>query len=206
MYLIKDKNNRFIKRTIDNQITFTNSESLADVFPSEREANDYIRKSFTKKNRKNYKAVWHDINPISEPTAKQPSDTDKSDDTYTLGIKGFDEVISTHLNPEIEKHARKLQEYDGMILDIRHWLRDEKTKLNVCQGYKVMKRLQDIERARAACKKELQRVLLLREGVNKACLDSVSFEYDEYKNRQLEDVWTFIFGEQSSANKNISED
>lgn len=79
-------------------------------------------------------------------------------------------------------------------------------KLNVCQGYKVMKRLQDIERARAACKKELQRVMLLREGVNKACLDSVSFEYDEYKNRQIEDVWTFIFGEQSSADKIISED
>lgn len=118
-----------------------------------------------------------------------------------LSIKGFDEVITTHLTPEIEKYLQKLQEYDGMILDIRHWLRNENTKLNVCQGYKAVKRLQDIERARSACKKELQRVLLLRKAVNKACQDSLSFEYDEYKNRQIEDVRAFIFEEQDAPNK-----
>ena len=201
MYLIKDKNNRFIKKTIDNQITFTNSESLADAFPSEREANDVIRKIFTKKNRKNYKAVWRDINPVPESTIGKQQNDESSDDTYMLSIKGFDEVISTHLTPEIEKHLQKLQEYDGMILDIRHWLRDENTKLNVCQGYKAVKRLQDIERARAACKKELQRVLLLRKAVNRACQDSVNFEYDEYKKRQIQDVRAFIFEEQNTQNK-----
>ena len=108
MYLIKDKNNRFIKKTIDNQITFTNSESLADAFPSEREANDVIRKIFTKKNRKNYKAVWRDINPVPESTIGKQQNDESSDDTYMLSIKGFDEVISTHLTPEIEKHLHKL--------------------------------------------------------------------------------------------------
>ena len=54
MYLIQDTNNRFIKKTTNNQITDTYSESLADVFPSEREANDYIRKMFSKKARKKY--------------------------------------------------------------------------------------------------------------------------------------------------------
>ena len=201
MYIIKDKNNRFIKKTIDNQITFTNNESLADAFSSEREANDVIRKTFTKKNRKNYKAVWCDINPVPESTIGQQQNNESSDNTYMLSIKGFDEVITTHLTPEIEKHLQKLQEYDGMILDIRHWLRNENTKLNVCQGYKAVKRLQDIERARSACKKELQRVLLLRKAVNKACQDSLSFEYDEYKNRQIEDVRAFIFEEQDAPNK-----
>ena len=110
MYLIKDKNNRFIKKTIDNQITFTNSESLADAFPSEREANDVIRKIFTKKNRKNYKAVWRDINPVPESTIGKQQNDESSDDTYMLSIKGFDEVISTHLTPEIEKHLQKLQD------------------------------------------------------------------------------------------------
>ena len=84
-----------------------------------------------------------------------------------------------------------------MILDIRHWLRDENTKLNVCQGYQVVKRLQDIERERAACKKELQRVTMLRDAVKKACRESVSFEYNEYKNREIEDVRAFIFEDSS---------
>ena len=53
MYLVQDTHNRFLKRNADNKITFTNSESLADMFPSEREANDYIRKTFGKKARKN---------------------------------------------------------------------------------------------------------------------------------------------------------
>ncbi len=51
MYRIQDSNNRFIKKTVDNKITFTYSESLADIFPSEREANDFLRKMFNKKAR-----------------------------------------------------------------------------------------------------------------------------------------------------------
>lgn len=195
MYLIRDKSNRYLKRTADGKITFTNSESLADVFPSEREANDYIRKAFTKKSRKFYKAVWRDTDSLSEPIINQPSNTVENSAGYKQSIESFDKSISTYLNPEIEKYYQKLQVYDGMILDIRHWLRDDSTKLNVCQGYQVAKRLQDIERDRAACKKELQRVTLLRGAVQKACHDSESFEYDEYKNRQIEDVRAFIFTE-----------
>ena len=44
MYRIQDSNNRFIKKTVDNKITFTYSKSLADIFPSEREANDFLSK------------------------------------------------------------------------------------------------------------------------------------------------------------------
>ena len=195
MYLIRDKSNRYLKRSADSKITFTNSESLADVFPSVREANDYIRKAFTKKNRKFYKAVWRDTDSLSKPILNQPSGAEETSDGYTQSIEIFDESISTYLNPEIEKFYQKLQVYDGMILDIRHWLRDENTRLNVCQGYQVAKRLQDIERDRAECKKELQRVTLLRGAVQKACQDSESFEYDDYKNRQIEDVRAFIFTE-----------
>ena len=195
MYLIRDKSSRYLKRTTDGKITFTNSESLADAFPSEREANDYIRKAFTKKNRKFYKAVWRDTDSLSEPIINQPSNTGDNTGGYRQSIESIGESISTYLSPEIEKFYQKLQVYDGMILDIRHWLRDENTKLNVCQGYQVAKRLQDIERDRADCKKELQRVTLLRGAVQKACQDSESFEYDEYKNRQIKDVRAFIFTE-----------
>ena len=195
MYLIQDTNNRFIKKTTNNQITYTYSESLADVFPSECEANEFIRKMFSKKARKKYRAVKSENDSELELVPLKPDVAKESTVNLKSSIDSFNETIHTHLDPEIESYSKKLQEYDGMILDIRHWLRDENTKLNVCQGYQVVKKLQDIERARAACKKELQRVSALRNNVRKACQESVSFEYEDYKNRQIDDVRTFIFAD-----------
>ena len=195
MYLIQDTNNRFIKKTTNNQITYTYSESIADVFPSEREANDFIRKMFSRKARKKYRAVKSENDSELELVPLKPDVAKESTVNLKSSIDSFNETIHTHLDPEIESYSKKLQEYDGMILDIRHWLRDENTKLNVCQGYQVVKKIQDIERARETCKKELQRVTALRNAVRKACQESVSFEYEDYKNRQIDDVRTFIFAD-----------
>ena len=174
---------------------YTYSESIADVFPSEREANDFIRKMFSRKARKKYRAVKSENDSELELVPLKPDVAKESTVNLKSSIDSFNETIHAHLDPEIESYSKKLQEYDGMILDIRHWLRDENTKLNVCQGYQVVKKLQDIERARAACKKELQRVSALRNNVRKACQESVSFEYEDYKNRQIDDVRTFIFAD-----------
>ena len=195
MYLIQDTNNRFIKKTTNNQITYTYSESLADVFPSEREANDFIRKMFSKKARKKYRAVKSENDSELELVPLKPDVAKESTVNLKSSIDSFNETIHTHLDPEIESYSKKLQEYDGMILDIRHWLRNENTKLNVCQGYQVVKKIQDIERARETCKKELQRVTALRNAVRKACQESVSFDYEDYKNRQIDDVRAFIFSD-----------
>ena len=195
MYRIQDSNNRFIKKTVDNKITFTYSESLADIFPSEREANDFIRKMFSKKARKKYRAVKSENDSELELVPLKPDVAKESTVNLKSSIDSFNETIHTHLDPEIESYSKKLQEYDGMILDIRHWLRDENTKLNVCQGYQVVKKIQDIERARETCKKELQRVTALRNAVRKACQESVSFDYEDYKNRQIDDVRAFIFSD-----------
>ena len=180
---------------IDNKITYTYSESLADVFPSEREANDFIRKMFSKKARKKYRAVKSENDTAAEFIPLKPSSAEESTVKLKSSINSFDETIHAHLDPEIEKYSQELQKYDSMILDIRHWLRNENTKLNVCQGYQVVKKIQDIERARETCKKELQRVTALRNAVRKACQESVSFEYEDYKNRQIDDVRTFIFAD-----------
>ena len=195
MYRIQDSNNRFIKKTVDNKITFTYSESLADIFPSEREANDFIRKMFSKKARKKYRAVKSENDTAAELIPLKPSSAEESTANLKSSIDSFDETIHTQLDPEIEKYSQELQKYDGMILDIRHWLRNENTKLNVCQGYQVVKKIQDIERARETCKKELQRVTALRNAVRKACQESVSFDYEDYKNRQIDDVRAFIFSD-----------
>lgn len=194
MYLIKDRLSRYLKISIDNKITYTPNECLATPFPSEREATDFIRKAFKKKTRKNYRVVRCDNDFVSDLKIHQSSNEKGTDDKYAKGIQAFDEIVNTYLTPDIEKYTQQLQKYDGMILDIRHWLRDQNTKLNACQGYQAMKKLQDIERERAACKKELQRVAILRGNIRKACNKAENFEYEEYKYRQIEDVGVFIFG------------
>ena len=195
MYHIQDKNNRYLKITLDNKITFTTNESLANVFPSEREATDFIRKTFKKKTRRNYRAVNCDVGFVSDLSkAYQLVEKEKSADRYAKSIEGFERVIGTYLDPEIERYTQELQKFDGMILDIRHWLRDQNTKLNACQGYQAMKKLQDIERERAVCKKELQRVAILRGNIRKACNKAENFEYEEYKYRQIENMKEFLFG------------
>lgn len=194
MYLIADKLGNYLKITTDNKIVFTTNETLADTFNSEREATDFIRKAFPKKKRKNYKPKKCDSYIIcSSPQnmIDEPSLVDNFDNCIT----SFNTAIDTYLTPEIEQYTEELKKYDGMILDIRHYLRDENTKLNACQGYKVMSALQKIERKRAECKKELQRVSMLRTSVKKACNESKAFEYDEYKNREIENVADFIFSQ-----------
>lgn len=193
MYLIKDRLGRCLRINIDNKIKFVNNETLAEVFPSEREADDFIRKTFSKKVRKKYRVIKCDNDFIPELKTYQSSNDKEVNDKFVKSIQAFDEIINTYLNPEIEKYTKQLREYDYMILDIRHWLRDEKTKLNACQGYQAMKKLQDIERERVACKKELQRVAILRGDIRKACNQAENFEYEEYKYRQIENMEEFLF-------------
>lgn len=195
MYCITNSNGQYLKISLEGKVQFTNNESLAEHFNSEREATDFIRKTFKKKTRRNYRAVNCDVGFVSDLSkAYQLVEKEKSADRYAKSIEGFERVIGTYLDPEIEKYTQELQKYDGIILDIRHWLRDENTKLNACQGYQVMKKLQDIERKRVECKKELQRVAILRGNIRKACNKAENFEYEEYKYRQIEDVSVFIFG------------
>lgn len=193
MYLIKDRLGRCLRINIDNKIKFVNNETLAEVFPSEREADDFIRKTYKKKTRKNYRVVKCDNDFVPELKTYQSSNDKEVDNKFVKSIQAFDEIVNTYLNPEIEKYAKQLREYDYMILDIRHWLRDKNTKLNACQGYQAMKKLQDIERKRVECKKELQRVAILRGNIRKACNKAENFEYEEYKYKQIENMEEFLF-------------
>lgn len=191
MYLIQAKSNRFLKTSANNSVVFTTNETLADVFNSEREATDYIRKHFKKKERKNYKPKKYYNSNVSDLS---PLEKESRKDGFNNCVTALNSALDTYLAPEIEYYAAELKKYDGMILDIRHYLRNEKTKLNACQACKVSLKLQQIERDRAVCRKELQRVAILRGNIRKACNKAENFEYEEYKYRQIEDVGVFIFG------------
>ena len=198
MYLIKDRLSRYLKISIDNKITYTPNECLATSFPSEREAADFLRKMFSKKQRKIYKVV-QDINkPLSDFITKhqliQSDVLNKDYDKYSDTIIGFGNFVDTYLTPEIEKYSKELSRYDKQIQDIRHFIRDENTKLNAYQGYQVFAKMQELERKRVSVKKELQRYAYLRARINKAVRYFEDFEYEEYKNREIEDVRAFLFG------------
>ena len=198
MYLIKDRLSRYLKISIDNKITYTPNECLATPFPSEREAADFLRKMFSKKQRKIYKVV-QDINkPLSDFITKhqliQSDVLNQNYDKYSNTIIGFGNFVDTYLTPEIERYSKELSRYDKQIQDIRHFIRDEHTKLNAYQGYQVFAKMQELERKRVSVKKELQRYAYLRARINKAVRYFEDFEYEEYKNREIEDVRAFLFG------------
>lgn len=199
MYLIKDRLSRYLKISIDNKITYTPNECLATPFPSEREATDFLKKMYNKKSRKMFKIIKENDTAYSEFTTvsnqvNQSQNQKDSTNKYEQCVKDFNKSISTYLSPEITEYVKQVKTYDNMILDIRHFLRREDTKLNACQGYIVVKKLQTLERERAACKKELQRLLLLKTSVRQAIKESDEFDYVEYKNREIVDVREYLFG------------
>ena len=112
MYLIKDRKGRFLKITHNNNISYTTNESLAEHFPSEREATDFLRKMFSKKQRKIYKVV-QDINkPLSDFITKhqliQSDVLNQNYDKYSDTIIGFGNFVDTYLTPEIERYSKEL--------------------------------------------------------------------------------------------------
>ena len=124
----------------------------------------------------------------------QFDNSDRCSNKYLDTITGFDGFVDTYLTPEIEKYSKELSRYDKQIQDIRHFIRDESTKLNAYQGYQVFAKMQELERKRVSVKKELQRYAYLRARINKAVRYFEDFEYEEYKNREIEDVRAFLFG------------
>lgn len=208
MYLLSDNTGKYVKISADNKITFTSNESLADTFNSKREVIDFIRKKFPKKKRKDYKPVKCACNfPIVSDSLIDLYNNESSvaygkclgQPTMSLSLNSFDDVpttikamIDTYLVPKIDKYTAKVKKYDGMILDIRHYIRDPKTKANACWGFMIFQAQQKLERKRAEAKKELQRFTAFKNSILKAIKEFEEFEYEEYKNRQINNIVDFI--------------
>ena len=196
MYLITNKNGKYLKETLDS-ISFVSNVILAEKFNSQREASDYIIKHFPKKKRRYYRISFvSDIddnfttstsNTPENPAEPQPQAAECLSFTETI-----QQAINTYLSPDIDKYKAELKQYDDMILDIRHYIRDENTNVNACMGFKIFKRLQSVERKRVICKKELQRLLKLQAGIQTSITESENFEYEPYRNRIVTNMLEFI--------------
>ena len=196
MYLITNKNGKYLKETLDS-ISFVSNVILAEKFNSQREASDYIIKHLPKKKRRYYRISFvSDIddnfttstsNTPENPAEPQPQAAECLSFTETI-----QQAINTYLSPDIDKYKAELKQYDDMILDIRHYIRDENTSVNACMGFKIFKRLQSVERKRVICKKELQRLLKLQAGIQTSITESENFEYEPYRNRIVTNMLEFI--------------
>ena len=85
-----------------------------------------------------------------------------------------------------------MQYCDGVILDLRHYIRDNNTRLNACQAAKILFKLQKIERNRADIKREIQRIDLINNSVENAIAEADKFKYEEYKPRCIKDMDEFL--------------
>lgn len=194
MFVIIDQHGKYLNSNSSNAL-FVRNANNAYKFPSEREAQDCIRKIFAKKKRKNYKVRQY-FGSQAVITQKQ-KDANKAVLPVSTAIcvdyeKAITEAVTKSLEPMIENYRNQLSTYDKMLSDIRHYIRDENTSLNACMGYKAFRSMQDLERKRADVKRELRRLTNLKQNVEKAIKEAKEFKYEPYQNRVIEDVVGFI--------------
>lgn len=194
MFVIIDQHGRYLDGNSPNAL-FVRNTNNAHKFPSEREAQDCIRKIFAKKKRKNYKVrQYFESQAITAQKQRNTRDS-VTPSSATICVdyeKVIVETITKSLEPAIEYYRNQLSTYDKMLSDVHHYIRNEDTKLNACMGYKAFKVIQDLERKRAEIKRELRRFTLLKQGIEKAVEDAKAFVYEPYQNRVIEDVAEYI--------------
>ena len=107
-------------------------------------------------------------------------------------LKSIKSDIVRKFSKQKDKCIEKLQYYDGVILDIRHYIRDENTRLNACQAAKVLYKLQQIERSRVDVKREIARINLIQDTIDSTINNADNFEYVPYKPRVIENMDEFL--------------
>lgn len=107
-------------------------------------------------------------------------------------LKSIKSEIVRKFSRQKDMCTEKLQYYDGVILDIRHYIRDENTKLNACQAAKVLYKLQQVERSRSDVKREIARINLIQDTIDSTINNADNFEYAPYKPRVVEDMGKFL--------------
>ena len=103
-------------------------------------------------------------------------------------------MINNFIENELVRLENKIAQYDDMILDIRHYIRDKDTKLNTVYGYKVIKLMQEIERKRLDCKYEIARIEQLKSRLTTDLNKFDKFEFEPYKPRVITNIDDYLNG------------
>lgn len=182
MYVIKS-NSGFAKIE-HGKLSITTDIAKATRYSYDK-ANTYLKNQVKLKDRNKYSIIEYaekDVSPVKPNTKKEVLDEINHVNVHTLNA----------LIPLKNILNEKIKYYDNVILDIRHYIRDDNTKLNAADGYKVFRKLQLIERERASVKKELQRCSEYITDTINARKKAQEFEYEPYIPREITDMSHFL--------------
>ncbi len=183
---------------IENGIpTLTTDIDKATVY-SACSADNYINTNIRKDVRDQYHAV--PLASVSVGTKQHNSNYTSS--SITMPPQSYRDIsfdisrITSQLQSEYSHVqgmlAEKLSYCDRVILDIRHYIRDENTKLNACQGYKVFKMLQEIERERLAVKTEMAKINEALTNMQQTDSKVKNFAFPPYNPRAVQDIGAYF--------------
>ena len=189
MYNVIKKSDYYVK-AVGNSPVLVSTLDKATLFKV-GEAEKYIKNRIRKNVRNEYQIVQTEIQDVPSKISDIPKpEFQKS--SVTSELKDIKESVHKKLSDKQNMYKDKLQYYDDVILDIRHYIRDENTRLNACQAANVLYRLQRIERKRAEVKCELQRINQVFDAINTAISKADDFSYVPYKPRVIENMDEFL--------------
>lgn len=188
MYVIRERSGKYLKSTA-NKITLTTNETLANNFSTFQDAFDFINNRIAKRRRNLFTPV--EIRVDSKKVSKLIPE-------YPLGDSNIynkiDESVKILIKEEIERLEKKVDYYDDVILDIRHYIRNDNTKVNACYGYKIFQLLQLVERKRISCKEEIIKLNKFQHKFDNLLGSVSTFSLEPYKPRVLNDIENYISG------------
>ena len=188
MYVIRERSGKYLKST-SNKITLTTNETLANNFSTFQDAFDFINNRIAKRRRNLFTPV--EIRVESKKVSKLIPE-------YSLGDSNIynqiEESIEILIKEEIARLEKKVDYYDDVILDIRHYIRNDNTKVNACYGYKIFQLLQLVERKRISCKEEIIRLNKFQYKFDNLLGSVSTFSLEPYKPRVLNDIENYISG------------
>ena len=145
MYNVIKKSDYYVK-AVGNSPVLVSTLDKATLFKV-GEAEKYIKNRIRKNVRNEYQIVQTEIQDVPSKISDIPKPEFKKS-SVTSELKDIKESVHKKLSDRQNMYKDKLQYYDDVILDIRHYIRDENTRLNACQAANVLYRLQRIERKR----------------------------------------------------------
>lgn len=187
MYIIK-KGDYYV-RVVNSVPTVVTTLDKATTFKA-GEAERYIKNQVKKSDRTLYNIEAVSI-PVKQPKISDPPEPEFKKTSVISELKKIKDSMGK-LSDRQHMYMDKLQYYDDVILDIRHYIRDENTRLNACQAANVLYRLQRIERKRAEVKCELKRIYQVFDSIDNAISVANEFHYTPYKPRVIDDMDEFM--------------
>lgn len=179
IYILK-KNNYYVK-VCNNKPTLISNVTQATKYLTSAQAENFIKNNIKGSDKVNY------IVSKLETQSNETKDNSVLDD-----LKSMTKQFATKYSSKKAELSSIIQKCDKIILDIRHFARDNSTRLNACQAAKTFYKQQQIERERLEAKTELSRILEVERQINKAISVADKFEFGDYKPREIKDMSRYI--------------